>query len=83
MQVAVAGVKDIGHAQPTVTAHLGDPAQDKGQFADRDRPVQTDVIGNVAHGAKGRFAAQPDAAAFILRPAFAVGNGVVAQRNLP
>ncbi len=47
-------------SRPVFLGHLADPAQHIRQFRHRNRSVQTHVIVDLPHRAKGRFAPQPD-----------------------
>ena len=65
MEVAVAGVEDVGDAEAGGGAEACDFAQDLREGGARDDAVLHDVVGgDAAHGGEGGFAAFPDEGAF-------------------
>ena len=65
MQVAVAGVKDVGHAQAGFAAMRVDFVEDARKRGARNDAVLHDVVGrDAAHRGEGGFAAFPDEGAF-------------------
>jgi hypothetical protein len=80
VQVAVAGVKDVGAAQAILGFHAGDRAQHLGQALARNRAVHAQVVGrDAADGREGRLAPGPEAQAFglVARDADAAGAGAL------
>ena len=67
MQVAVAGMEDIGDAKSVFGRQLTDAAQDLGQAATRDAAIHAVIVrSNAADGRKGVLAAGPKALALFL-----------------
>ncbi len=65
MQVAVAGVEDVGHAQAMLVREVPMPLQHTRQFAARDGAVHAVVVRrDAAHGRERVLAAGPEALAF-------------------
>ncbi len=60
MEIAVAGMEDIGDAQAIALHDLVHAAQHVRQLAGGDGAVHADVVGDAAGGAEGGFAALPD-----------------------
>ena len=65
MQVAVAGMEDVGDPQAVLVADVRDGDQHLGQLAERDGAVHAVVVGDAADGAEGRLAALPDGGALL------------------
>src|SRR6185437_13080868 len=65
VQVAVAGVKNIGDLEVVFGADLADARQGVRQLRQRNGAVHAEIIRNTADGAERRFAAGPDAGALI------------------
>ena len=70
MQVAVAGVEDVGDAEADLGGHAGDFVQHAREGGAGDDAVLHDVVGrDAAHGGEGGFAALPDEGALRRRTA--------------
>src|SRR6516165_783433 len=67
MEVAVAGVEDVGDLESVLVAGVGDRHQDLAELAERDGAVHAVVVGNPADGAECRLAALPDGGALLRR----------------
>src|SRR5712692_2250947 len=68
MQVAVAGVEDVGYTQARFRAELFDVAHHLGQRRARDHAVLNDVVRrDASHCGESGLAALPDQGAFLLR----------------
>ena len=67
MQVAVAGVEDVGDLEAVAGTDLLDPPQHLRQAAGRDDAVHAEIVGEPAHRAEGGLAALPDRGAFGFR----------------
>ena len=77
VHVAVAGMEHVGDPEPVARGQLADPAQHERQLADRDRAVEADVVGDLAHRPERRLAPLPDQRALRRRPALAQHLGPV------
>jgi hypothetical protein len=67
MQVAVAGVEDVGHRKAELGAHLADALQHMRQGAARDGAVHAVVVGGeAAHSREGGLASGPEFEALFL-----------------
>ncbi len=61
VQVAVAGVEDVGDAQAVLARHLLHAVEDEGQLLARDRAVHAQIVGRqAAGGGEGVLAAGPE-----------------------
>ena len=65
VHVAIPGMEDVGDVEAVVLRHFADPLQHIGQFGNRDRAVETHIVVDLPHRAKGRLAPGPDTGAFI------------------
>ena len=66
VQVAVAGVEDVGHPQPGLVAHLGDPVEHLGEPGAGHHAVLHEVVGgDPADRGERRLAAPPDRRALV------------------
>ena len=65
VQVAVAGVEDVGDAQAVPVADVRDGDQHLAQLAERDHAVHAVVVGDAADGAERGLAALPDGGALL------------------
>jgi hypothetical protein len=84
VQVAVAGVEDVGDDQPVLVAERGDPVEHLRQLRARDHPVLDEVVRrDPAHRRERRLAGLPEALALFLvaRHAHVVGAVALADRG--
>src|SRR5206468_3638453 len=78
VEVAVAGVEDVGDAQTVFLREPAHPRQHLGEAAPRDRPVHAVIVGrDAADRGEGRLAAGPEGEALLLAAADADRDGLV------
>ena len=66
VEVAVAGVEDVGDLEVVLGAHFADAAQDVGELGGGDGAVHAHVVWrDAADGTEGAFAAFPDGEGFL------------------
>src|SRR5262245_9900750 len=65
MQVAVAGVEDVGHPETVVVADVRNLDQHLAEAPERDNAVHAVVVGDAADGAERRLAPLPDGRALL------------------
>ena len=78
MQVAIAGMEYIGHAQASGRRKALDFVQQQRQYGTWNYAVLHDVVGrDMTHGGEGSFAPLPDQGAFLLRLGNAILRGAI------
>ena len=84
VQVAVAGVEDVGHDQVVLARHLVDPLEHLGQLRARDHAVLDEVVRrDPAHRRERRLAHLPEqrALGLVARDPHVVGAAALADRH--
>ena len=75
MEVAVAGVEDVGHAEAVTRRHLGDAGQHMRKLAPRDRAVHAEIVRrDPTNRRKRRLASGPDSQPLVLARGSADGR---------
>ena len=65
MQIAVAGMEDVGDVEAIAPADPADLVERLGQLGERDHAVHAVIVGELADGAERRLAALPDRGALL------------------